>query len=134
MEEVRRLGALKDQEINLAKQTLAFEVTTLIHGLEEAQKAKQAAEALFSGAGALDNAPTVAITSDMLGTKVIDILSTTGIVPSKSEGRRLIQQGGLHVGDTKVTDLEFLLTADLFIDNSLLIRKGKKNFHRIIVE
>ena len=134
MEEVRRLGALKDQEINLAKQTLAFEVTTLIHGLEEAQKAKQAAEALFSGAGALDNAPTVAITSDMLGTKVIDILTTTGIVPSKSEGRRLIQQGGLHVGDTKVTDLEFLLTADLFIDNSLLIRKGKKNFHRIIVE
>lgn len=69
----------------------------------------------------------------MLGTKVIDILTTTGIVPSKSY-YRLIQQGGLHVGDTKVTDLEFLLTADLFIDNSLLIRKGKKNFHRIIVE
>jgi len=134
MEEVRRLGALKDKEINVAKQTLAFEVTKLIHGQEEAEKSKQAAEALFSGAGALDNAPTVRITTDMLGTKIIDILTATGIVPSKSEGRRLIQQGGLHIGETKVTDLDFLLTADLFADNSVLIRKGKKNFHRIIVE
>jgi tyrosyl-tRNA synthetase len=134
MEEVRRLGALQDQEINVAKKTLAFEVTKLIHGLEEASKAVQATEALFSGKGALDNAPTISITADMVGTKIIDILTTTGILPSKSEGRRLIQQGGLHVGDTKVTDLDFLLTADLLEDNSLLIRKGKKSYHRIIVE
>ncbi len=134
MDEVRRLGALKDQEINIAKKALAFEVTKLIHGLEEAEKAAQAAEALFSGAGALDNAPTVAITADLLGTKIIDVLATTGIIATKSEGRRLIQQGGLTIGDTKVTDLEFLLTADLFEDNSLLIRKGKKNYHRMIIE
>ena len=134
MEEVRRLGGLKDQEINIAKKTLAFEVTKLIHGLEEAEKAAQATEALFSGTGALDNAPTISITADMVGTKIIDILTAKGIFPSKSEGRRLIQQGGLHVGDLKVTDLDFLLTADLFTDNSLLIRKGKKSFHRIIVE
>lgn len=134
MEEVRRLGALKDQEINIAKKTLAFEVTKLIHGQEEAEKAAQATEALFNGTGALDHAPTVSITPDMVGTKVIDILTAVGVFPSKSEGRRLIQQGGLHVGDTKVTDLDFLLTADLFENNSLLIRKGKKSYHRVIVE
>ncbi len=134
MDEVRRLGALQDKEINIAKKVLAFEVTKLIHGQEEAEKAQQAAEALFGGAGALDNAPTVTITPDLLGSKIIDILAATAIVPSKSEGRRLIQQGGLHLGDTKVTDLEFLLTADLFDNNSLLIRKGKKSFHRLIVK
>ncbi|MDF2635159.1 MAG: Tyrosyl-tRNA synthetase [Pelosinus sp.] len=133
MDEVRRLGALKDKEINIAKKTLAFEVTKLIHGLEEAEKAQQAAEALFNGAGALDNAPTVSITPDLVGLKILDVLATVGIVPSKSEGRRLIQQGGLYLGDAKVTDLEFLLTDDLFENNSLLIRKGKKNYHRIVL-
>lgn len=134
MDEVRRLGSLKDKEINIAKKALAFEVTKLIHGLEEAEKAQQATEALFNGAGALDNAPTVSITPDMLGIKFLDVLAATGIVPSKSEGRRLIQQGGLYIGDTKVTDLDLLLTAELFEKNSLLIRKGKKNYHRIIVQ
>jgi tyrosyl-tRNA synthetase len=134
MDEVRRLGSLKDKEINIAKKTLAFEVTKLIHGPEEAEKAQQAAEALFNGAGALDNAPTVSITPDMVGAKFLDVLATTGIVPSKSEGRRLIQQGGLYIGDAKVTDFDLLLTEDLFENNSLLIRKGKKSFHRIIVQ
>jgi tyrosyl-tRNA synthetase len=134
MDEVRRLGALKDKEINIAKKTLAFEVTKLIHGPEEAEKAQQAAEALFDGAGALDNAPTVSITPDMVGLRILDVLAAVGIVPSKSEGRRLIQQGGLYVGNTKVTDLDFLLTNDLFENNSLLIRKGKKNYYRIVVK
>jgi len=134
MDEVRRLGALQDKEINIAKKTLAFEVTKLIHGQLEAEKAGQAAEALFGGAGTLDNAPTVTIAPESLGTKIIDILTTTGIVPSKSEGRRLIQQGGLYIDDTKVTDLDFLLTVDLFADNSLLIRKGKKNYHRLVIK
>lgn len=134
MDEVRRLGALKDKEINIAKETLAFEMTKLIHGQDEAEKAQQAAQALFSGAGALDNAPTVTITPEMLGSKIIDVLATTGIFSTKSEGRRLIQQGGLSIGDSKVTDLDFLLTADLFENNSLLIRKGKKNYHRIVIK
>lgn len=133
MDEVRRLGALKDKEINIAKKALAFEVTKLIHGAEEAEKAQQAAEALFNGAGALDNVPTVSITSNMMGMKVLDVLAATEIVPSKSEGRRLIQQGGLYIGDTKVTDIDLLLTDDLFENKSLLIRKGKKNYHRIVV-
>lgn len=134
MDEVRRLGSLKDKEINNAKKVLAYEVTKIVHGEEEAQKAQQAAEALFGGTGNLDTAPTVTIKKEMLGTKLLDILSSTGIIASKSEGRRLITQGGLYMGNDKVTDQEKLLTSDVFTDNSVLIRKGKKTYHRIIIE
>ena len=134
MDEVRRLGDLRDKEINIAKTALAFEVTKLIHGTEEAEKAKQAAEALFGGAGALDNAPKVSITQDIVGSKLLDILASTGIIASKGEGRRLITQGGLYIGNDKVTDQEMNLTADLFTDKSLLLRKGKKNYIRIVIE
>lgn len=134
MEEVKRLGALKDKEINIAKKTLALEVTGLIHGREEAEKARQAAEALFGGAGSLDNTPKVVISQAMLGTKLLDVMASTGIVASKSEGRRLISQGGLYIGNDKVTDQELLLTADLFTDQHLLMRKGKKNYIRIVIE
>jgi tyrosyl-tRNA synthetase len=133
MDEVRRLGALKDKDINIAKKTLAFEVTKLVHGETEAEKAQQAAEALFGGKGALDNAPTATISPEMVGTKLIDVLALTGIIATKSEGRRLVQQGGLSIGDIKVNDLDFLLTADLFDNNSVLIRKGKKGYHRIVI-
>ena len=134
MEEVRRLGALKDQEINVAKKTLAFEVTKLIHGQEAAANAQQAAEALFGGGGAMNNVPTVTATKADLGKKLLDVLAETGIIATKSEGRRLIEQGGLHVGDNKVTDYDMLFTAELLADSSLMVRKGKKNFHRIVVE
>jgi tyrosyl-tRNA synthetase len=133
MDEVRRLGALKDQEINTAKKVLAYEVTHLVHGKVEADHAQQAAEALFGGMGALDNAPTVTISREILGTRLVDVLASTGIFASKSEGRRLIQGGGLLVGESKVTDPDFLLTADLFEGDSVLIRKGKKSYHRIIL-
>lgn len=134
MDEVRRLGALRDKEINNAKKILAFEVTKLIHGEAEAEKAKQAAEALFGGTGALDNAPTTVITHSDLNNKLIDILAATGIIASKSEGRRLIQQGGLYLGDTKVVDVDITLTADMLDNNSVLLRKGKKSYHRIVLE
>ena len=134
MDEVRRLGALRDKEANIAKKTLAFEVTKLIHGEEEAQKAQQAAEALFGGSGNLDNVPTVMVSRSEIGGKLLDILAATGIIASKSEGRRLIQQGGLYLGNTKIIDLDISLTPDLLDDNTVLIRKGKKSFHRIIVE
>ncbi|MCX7781810.1 MAG: tyrosine--tRNA ligase [Negativicutes bacterium] len=133
MDEVRRLGALRDKEINIAKKTLAYEVTKLVHGEEEAEKAQQAAEALFGGTGSLANAPTITIPASELGGKLLDILATGGVIASKSEGRRLIQQGGLYLGSDKVTDPEMLLTADLFADGSLLVRKGKKTYHRIVL-
>ena len=134
MQEVRRLGALKDQEINTAKKVLAYEVTQLVHGQEAADKAQQAAEALFGGAGALDNAPTVSISREMIGLKLVDVLAAVGIFASKGEGRRLIQGGGLYVADVKVADPDYVLDGDLFDGNSLLIRKGKKSYHRLVRE
>ena len=134
MQEVRRLGALKDQEINTAKKVLAYEVTQLVHGQEAADKAQQAAEALFGGAGALDNAPTVSISREMIGLKLVDVLAAVGIFASKGEGRRLIQGGGLYVADVKVADPDYVLSGDLFDGNSVLIRKGKKSYHRLVRE
>ena len=134
MEEVRRLGALKDQEINTAKKVLAYEVTQLVHGQEAADKAQQAAEAVFGGAGALDNAPTVSISREMIGMKLVDVLAAVGIFASKGEGRRLIQGGGLYVADVKVADPDYVLSGDLFDGNSVLIRKGKKSYHRLVRE
>lgn len=133
MDEVRRLGALRDSAINEAKAVLAYEVTKLVHGEEAARQAKQAAEALFGGVGSLDNVPTATIGADAIGQKLIDVLVTAAILPSKSEGRRLIAQGGLSIGDTKVTDADLLLTADHFENGSVLIRRGKKQYHRLLI-
>ena len=134
MTEVRRLGALQDKEINIAKTILAYEVTKLIHGEEEADKAKQAAEALFSGAGNLENVPTINISVADFNAKLLDILTREKVFASKGEGRRLITQGGLYFGDERVSDIEMILSAEQFGDDGVLIRKGKKNYYRLIVQ
>ena len=134
MAEVRRLGALQDKEINIAKTILAYEVTKLIHGEEEADKAKQAAEALFSGAGNLGNVPTINISVADFNAKLLDILTREKVFASKGEGRRLITQGGLYFGDERVSDIEMILSAEQFGDEGVLIRKGKKNYYRLIVQ
>lgn len=106
MDEVRRLSSLEGAEINEAKKVLAFEVTKLIHGEEEAQKAKIAAEALFGGnAKDLGNMPTAYIDKNDLNNLLVDLLAKCEIFPSKSEARRLIKQGGLYLNDEKVTDM-----------------------------
>lgn len=134
MDEVRRLGALKDAEINEAKKVLAFEVTKLIHGEEEAAKVKSAAEALFAGGGDMSNVPTAAISRDMIGSSIVDILVATKILPSKGEARRLIQQGGLTVNNEKVTDVNMTVSEENFKDGSMLVKRGKKNYNKIVVE
>lgn len=135
MDEVKRLGSLQDKEINEAKKILAYEVTKLIHSEEEAKNAQKATEALFGGGGDMSNVPTVHITKEQAQMKVVDVLAETGIVASKSEGRRLITGGGLYLGSDKVTDAEASLSLALFDDeHSLLVRKGKKNYHRLIIE
>ena len=131
MDEVRRLGALEGSEINKAKEILAYEVTKLIHGEEEATKAQEAARALFAGGVNMDNVPTVTISRDKLGTDILTILAEEKVVPSKAEGRRLIQQGGLSLNGEKVTDLKRALTAEDFADGSALVKRGKKNYHKI---
>ena len=132
MDEVRRLGALKDAEINTAKKVLAFEVTKLVHGEEEALKAQQAAEALFGGGGNMENVPTIEITE---ADKIIDVLTAAKVFSSKREARQMVAQGGLYVQDNAVTDPEAFLSADMFdAEQSLLIRKGKKKYFRLVVK
>ncbi|NFG58572.1 tyrosine--tRNA ligase [Clostridium botulinum] len=134
MDEVRRLGALEGAEINGAKKILAFEVTKLVHGEEEAKKAEEAANALFSGGADMSNVPTVTIAKEDLGSTVLDIIAKTKIVPSKKEGRRLIEQGGLSINGEKITDLTRTLNEDDFEDGSALIKRGKKNYNKIEIQ
>ena len=135
MDEVRRLGALKDAEINTAKKVLAFEVTKLVHGEEEALKAQQAAEALFGGGGNMENVPTIEITEVDKTAKIIDVLTAAKVFSSKREARQMVAQGGLYVQDNAVTDPEAFLSADMFdAEQSLLIRKGKKKYFRLVVK
>ena len=131
MDEVRRLGSLEGSEINKAKEVLAYEVTKLVHGEEEAKKAEDAAKALFAGGADMSNVPTVAITKEDLGKTLLDVLATTKIVPSKKEGRRLIEQGGLSINGVKVEDVNRLLGEEDFEDNVALIKRGKKNYNKI---
>ena len=135
MDEVRRLGALKDAEINTAKKVLAFEVTKLVHGEEEALKAQQAAEALFGGGGNMENVPTIEITEADKTAKIIDVLTANKVFSSKREARQMIAQGGLYLQDAVVTDPEAFLAAEIFdAEGSLLVRKGKKKYFRLVVK
>lgn len=131
MDEVRRLGSLEGVQINEAKKVLAYEVTKLVHGEEEAKKAQDAANALFSGGADMSNVPTVTVSRDVLGTSLLDVLANNKIVPSKSEGRRLIQQGGLSINGEKVAEVARALTEEDFKDGSALIKRGKKNYNKI---
>ena len=134
MDEVRRLSALEGAKINEAKTVLAYEVTKLVHGEEEATKAKTAAEALFAGGIDMSNVPTVTIAKEKLGSTILDIMAENKIVPSKAEGRRLIQQGGLSINGEKVTDVARTLTEVDIQDGSALIKRGKKNYNKIVIE
>jgi tyrosyl-tRNA synthetase len=133
MDEVRRLGALKGADINEAKVVLAYEVTKLVHGKEAADKAKEAAEALFSGGANMDNVPTITVPAEAMGCKLLDLLAQNGVIKTKSEGRRLMQQNGLSIDDVKITDVDTVVDDALFDDKeSLLLRKGKKKYYKII--
>ena len=134
MDEVRRLGALKDAEINKAKVVLAYEITKMIHGQEEADKAKAAAEGAFGGSGDMSNLPTTEIEKANLGVSLIEYLTENGILKTKSEGRRLIQQNGMSLNGDKVTDIGFALTEEAFKDSEAIVKMGKKKFHRIVLK
>jgi tyrosyl-tRNA synthetase len=137
MEEVRRLGGLKDQAINEAKEVLAYEVTKLVHGEAEALKAQQAAGALFSAqkAETSDHMPTTFIDESRLkeGVDVVTLFTECGLAASKSEARRLISQGGAAVGDKPVRGIDQLVTVQDLDSGRILLRKGKKTFRQIKV-
>ena len=133
MDEVRRLGALEGSEINHAKEVLAYEVTKLVHSKEDADAAMEAARALFTNNNASANAPTTEVELPRLesGIAILAVLKETGLVPSSSEARRLISQGGISVNDIKVESIDFNITADMLNDGVLMIKKGKKTYHQV---
>ena len=135
MEEVDRLSALEGAEINKAKEILAYEVTKLVHGEEEARKALDGARAAFAGGGDMANIPTVQMArAPVLKARamgIVNLIKELGLVPSNSEGFRTIEQGGLSINGSKVTDKKMNITLDNFEDGKLLIQKGKKKFQMI---
>ena len=136
MDEVKRLGALKDSRINEAKVVLAYEVTKLIHGEEEANKAKAAAEALFSGSGSAGSTPKTEVTEEELEAenRLLAWAARVGLFKSNGEARKAIQQGGLYIGNDKVTDEDFRITKEMLAGDGLLIRRGKKAYHQLVLK
>ncbi len=132
MDEVRRLGALEGSEINHAKEVLAFEITKIVHGEEEAIKAQEAARALFGGNMKTDDIPTTTYTAEQFnaGIDLITLLVDAKLAVSRSDARRNITQGGVSVNDAKVTEFDRVFTPNDFnADGALLVKKGKKAYH-----
>lgn len=134
-EECKKLGSATDaKEINHAKEVLAFEVTKLIHGEEKAKEALDAARALFSGKGDESAMPTTELEKSDLPMGLLNLLTNVGLTKSNGEARRTIKQGGLSINDEKITDPSLEVSEDLFEDDQIIIRKGKKNFHKVVLK
>ena len=134
IEEIESMESWQGSELNKAKEILAFELTKLVHGEEEATSALNASKAIFVGGGSSENMPTTAVAdSDFVDGKLtaIDMLVLTKIASSKSEARRLITQGGVSVKGEKVADVNFAVTKDDFADGEIILQKGKKVFHKL---
>ena len=134
IEEIEAMQAWEGSELNKAKEILAFELTKLVHGEEEAQKALEGARALFSSKADTDNMPSSELTAENLTDGrigLIDLLVFVGLTLSKAEARRLIQQGGISVNDKKITDVKAEISAEDFGEGFIVIRKGKKVFHKV---
>ncbi|MGN0777549.1 MAG: tyrosine--tRNA ligase [Aristaeellaceae bacterium] len=136
MDEVRRLSALEGSEINEAKKVLAFEVTKLVHGEEEARKAADAATALFAGGAHSASVPSFELTADDLAAdaRVTTMLVKSGLCKSQSDARNQIKAGSVLLGDEKVTDFNATVTADMFGADGLMLQKGKKGFRRLVLK
>lgn len=136
MDEINSLTAVEGSAINKAKERLAFEVTKIVHGEEEALKADTAAKALFLGGAHGGSIPTteINIVDFETGMDILSLLQKTKLVPSRSEGRRLVTQNGIKLDGVAITDPNSLITLDYFKDNELMIQKGKKVFHKVILK
>ena len=137
LEEIDKMESWEGAQLNEAKEILAFELTKLVHGEEEATKAKEASHALFAGGANNANMPTVTVTAEDFPDGELDIISVlvkAGLCDSRGDGRRNIQQGGVSVADEKVTDISTKYTLDDFKGEGLLIRRGKKKFAKVVAE
>ena len=137
LEEIEKMEKWDDSRINEKKEILAHELTKLVHGEEEADRAQEASRALFRGEGDLSNMPTTEMEASIFegdGTGLVNLIREVGLVSSKSDGFRTIEQGGVLVNNVKIKDKKQNVTLDMFEDDALLIKKGKKTFHRIILK
>lgn len=126
IEKINEFCDVEGEKINEAKKVLAFEITKIVHGEEEAMKAQSAAEALFGGGGDIDSMPSTKI--DFLPISITDLLLQTKLAPSKGQARTLIEQGGIAINDEKITDTNYMIND---IDDYIVIKKGKKTFHKV---
>ncbi len=136
LEQVDAMDSWSGSQLNQAKEILAWELTSMVHGKEEADKAQSAARALFGGGGDNSDMPTTELTTDSFGDGeigIMNLLVACGLAPSKGEARRLVQQGGVSVGDEKITDIDRKFGCELFLGDGLVIKKGKKVFHRAVM-
>ena len=136
LEQIEEMDKWEGSQLNRAKEILAYELTALVHGEEEAKAAEASSKALFGGRGDDENMPMTEITINNLSDGVIDIMTAlvkTGLCASKSEARRNIQQGGVSVNDEKVTDISAAFDADT-LKNGIVIKRGKKNFNKLILK
>ena len=136
LEEIDKMAGWEGSQLNEAKEILAYELTKLVHGQEEAEKAKAASKALFAGGGDTEHMPTTELTNDDFGGGAIDVLTLLvkcGLAASKGEARRLVQQGGVTVNDTKVDAIETTFGCEQFTGDGVIIKKGKKAFHRAVL-
>ena len=136
LEQIDEMADWKGEKLNEAKELLAFELTKLVHSEAEAEKAREASRALFSGAGDVEHMPTTELTNDDLGGGQIDVLSLLvkcGLTASKGEARRLVQQGGVTVNDQKIDSIDAAFGCEQFTGDGVVIRKGKKVFHRAVL-
>lgn len=137
LEQINEMDQWQGSQLNTAKEILAFELTKLVHGEEEAKKAQNGAHALFAGAGDTANMPTMELSAHDLSEGMIDLISLlvkTGLVSSRSEGRRAIEQGGVSVNQEKVTDIKASYTAQELSADEFVIKRGKKKFMKILYQ
>ncbi len=136
MDEVDRLSSLEGAEINKAKEILAYEVTNLVHGQEEAEKAQAAARALFSGGADDSSMPSTEMEASKFeeGVGLLGLLTELGLTKSNGEARRLVQQNGISINDEAVKDTNLQVDKSMFKDNEMMIRKGKKVYHKVVIK
>ena len=137
LDEIEKMESWAGSQLNRAKEILAFELTQMVHGTEEAEKAQASARALFGSGANAENMPTTEITAADLtdgAINILDLMLKAGLIPSKGEGRRLVQQGGVSVDDAKVSDISKAFTAADFEKGHVIIKKGKKVFHKVVLK
>ena len=137
LEQIDEMDKWEGSQLNQAKEILAYELTNLVHGQEEADKAQEAAKALFAGGGSSENMPTAMLTDDKFADGSIDILGIlveAGLAASRSEARRAVEQGGVSVKGEKVADIKAAYTKEIIVAEEFIVKKGKKSFRKIIVE